>query len=423
MKQFLCIILVLSSVLSFTLSGCTNDENKSVFQDTLIDYSKDMQIVYHGSGTVTPMTKSDKGYYYVGEDRIIIYIDGNTHKAIPLCAKPDCMHDDPDACDAYVNLSENISMDSLWGSLGTAIQYYDGYLYMVCGEYDKSMIEYNTYLMKMDKDGTNRQKITDYFDSLFTNWFIHQGYFYYTSDSSVLRIPLSDPKSAPEEVYKTKYFIKENENTFSSLCAYKNHLYFEVEELDEEGNGNGIQDGCINLDTMKKSFLKVGKNNASFSAFAGDSMIMYYSDGNEKVYVKADLDGNNGKIILTQKSDEIQSVTSDGTYYYFDNSYQVTKGSSTEQKITVCDENLKEIDTFKLPNMDTETYSFFAPQDENCFLLEYFNENNEHMLVMADKSQLGSIGGETIKFTELCKLKWAEKKNSNYYVEGQARVE
>lgn len=42
---------------------------------------------------------------------------------------------------------------------------------------------------------------------------------------------------------------------------------------------------------------------------------------------------------------------------------------------------------------------------------------------MADKSQLGSIGGETIKFTELCKLKWAEKKDSNYYVEGQARVE
>ena len=42
---------------------------------------------------------------------------------------------------------------------------------------------------------------------------------------------------------------------------------------------------------------------------------------------------------------------------------------------------------------------------------------------MADKSQLDSIGGETIKFTKLCKLKWAEKKDSNYYVEGQARVE
>lgn len=163
----------------FTLFGCTNDKSKPISQNALIDYSNDMQITYlcSGGGSSIPATKSDTGYYYIGDDRIIIYIDSKTQKATPLCAKPDCMHNDPDTCDAYVNSSENISQDSLWGSLGTAIQYYQGYLYMVCGEYDKSMIEYNTYLMKMDKDGTNRQKVTDYFDSPFTNWFIHQGYF------------------------------------------------------------------------------------------------------------------------------------------------------------------------------------------------------------------------------------------------------
>ena len=304
MKKFLCLILALSSIFVFTLFGCTNDKSKPISQNALIDYSNDMQITYlcSGGGSSIPATKSDTGYYYIGDDRIIIYIDSKTQKATPLCAKPDCMHNDPDTCDAYVNSSENISQDSLWGSLGTAIQYYQGYLYMVCGEYDKSMIEYNTYLMKMDKDGTNRQKVTDYFDSPFTNWFIHQGYFYYTSDSSVLRIPLTNPKSSPEEVYKAQHFIKDNENTYSSFCAYKNYIYFQVDELDEEGNGIGRQTICLNLDTMKKSFLKIGKNNASFSAFAGDSMIMYYSDGNEKVYVKADLEGNNCKNIFSQKS-------------------------------------------------------------------------------------------------------------------------
>lgn len=415
MKKFLCLILAFSSIFVFTLFGCTNDKSKPISQNALIDYSNDMQITYlcSGGGSSIPATKSDTGYYYIGDDRIIIYIDSKTQKATPLCAKPDCMHNDPDTCDAYVNSSENISQDSLWGSLGTAIQYYQGYLYMVCGEYDKSMIEYNTYLMKMDKDGTNRQKVTDYFDSPFTNWFIHQGYFYYTSDSSVLRIPLTNPKSSPEEVYKAQHFIKDNENTYSSFCAYKNYIYFQVDELDEEGNGIGRQTICLNLDTMKKSFLKIGKNNASFSAFAGDSMIMYYSDGNEKVYVKADLEGNNCKNIFSQKSNEIQSITGDGTYYYFDNSFQVANGSSKEQKITVCDENLKEIDTFKLPNMDTKTYNFFAPQDENCFLFECFNEKDERCLVMADKSQIGTIGGNTIKFKELCKLKWADDKNNN----------
>ena len=119
------------------------------------------------------------------------------------------------------------------------------------------------------------------------------------------------------------------------------------------------------------------------------------------------------KNIFSQKSNEIQSITGDGTYYYFDNSFQVENGSSKEQKITVCDENLKEIDTFKLPNMDTKTYNFFAPQDENCFLFECFNEKDERCLVMADKSQIGTIGGNTIKFKELCKLKWADDKNNN----------
>ena len=258
MKKFLCLILALSSIFVFTLFGCTNDKSKPISQNALIDYSNDMQITYlcSGGGSSIPATKSDTGYYYIGDDRIIIYIDSKTQKATPLCAKPDCMHNDPDTCDAYVNSSENISQDSLWGSLGTAIQYYQGYLYMVCGEYDKSMIEYNTYLMKMDKDGTNRQKVTDYFDSPFTNWFIHQGYFYYTSDSSVLRIPLTNPKSSPEEVYKAQHFIKDNENTYSSFCAYKNYIYFQVDELDEEGNGIGRQTICLNLDTMKKSFLK-----------------------------------------------------------------------------------------------------------------------------------------------------------------------
>ena len=159
MKKFLCLILALSSIFVFTLFGCTNDKSKPISQNALIDYSNDMQITYlcSGGGSSIPATKSDTGYYYIGDDRIIIYIDSKTQKATPLCAKPDCMHNDPDTCDAYVNSSENISQDSLWGSLGTAIQYYQGYLYMVCGEYDKSMIEYNTYLMKMDKDGTIRQ--------------------------------------------------------------------------------------------------------------------------------------------------------------------------------------------------------------------------------------------------------------------------
>lgn len=416
MKKSLSVVLMLSIAVLSMLCGCGNNENKSVAQTALVDYSKDMQIMYYTGGVAVPMTKSDKGYYYVGEDRIIIFVDGKTQKATPLCSKPDCMHTNPETCDAYVNISEDISINTLFGSLGTVIQYYDGSLYMLCGEYDKSMIKYQTYLMKMNEDGTNRQKVTDYFNNTFVDWFIHQGYFYYTTDSSILRIPLSSPKSAPETVYKAKYFVKDNQNTYDSLRAYKNYLYFEVDELDEEGNGGGIQSFCINLDTMKSSPLKIGENNAYFSAFAGNSMILFYFNGNEKVYIKTDLEGNNGEKILTQKPDEMESVTSDGTYYYFNNSALATGNRSIEQIITVCDENMKKVDSFKLPEIDLAVYNFFAPQDEKYFLFEYFNEKDEHMLVMADKSQIGKIGGKTIEYKELCKLKWTEKQSSGNYI-------
>ena len=62
--------------------------------------------------------------------------------------------------------------------------------------------------------------------------------------------------------------------------------------------------------------------------------------------------------------------------------------------------------------------TFFAPQDENCFLFECFNEKDEHCLVMADKSQIGTIGGNTIKFKELCKLKWLMIKITTMLLQG-----
>ena len=41
--------------------------------------------MYHIGGNA-PMTKSDKGYYYIGEDGIVIFIDKETKKATPLCS-------------------------------------------------------------------------------------------------------------------------------------------------------------------------------------------------------------------------------------------------------------------------------------------------------------------------------------------------
>lgn len=413
MRRILSGLLSLSLILIPIFTGCSYGDKKEISEISFIDYNCDMQIVYQGSGATVPMTKSDTGYYYVGEDRIIIYVDGKTKKATPLCSKPNCMHDDPNSCNAYLNISENIAINTLLGSVGTAIQYYDGSIYAVCGEYDNSMIEYKTYLMRMNADGNNREHITDYFDFTFTKWFIHQGYFYYTSDSSILRIPLDSPKSTPETLYKAKYFVSQNENTYTKMCAYKNYLYFSVDEIDADGNGDGRQSVCINLDTMEKTYLMINNNCGSVQAFAGDNMILSYSDGKEKIYMRTDLEGYNGEKILTQKTEEIQSLTGDGTYFYFNNCSNASTGTM-EQIITVCDEDMAEVDSFKLPKIDTGVYNFFAPQDDSCFLFECFNDSDEHLLVVADKSQIGKVHGKQISFQEICKLKWSKSQDSVY---------
>lgn len=406
---------------SVILNGCSGSEKETKNIKSNIDYSKDMQIYYHCSGSgYAPITKSDSGYYYVSEGKderkFVVYVDGKTQKAIPLCSKPNCMHNDVDICDAFINISEEIIVDSVVGTVGNAIQYYDGSLYMICGEYDKSMIEYNTYLMKMDPDGSNRKKISNYFDNIITDWFIHRGYFYYTSDSSIMRIPLSDLKGEPEVIYKAKYYIKESENTFDEIYAYKNCIYFRVDETNEIGEGKGIMCFCVDLDTKERYELKIGKNHAGFGAFAGDSMILTYVNNGEKQYYKTDLLGKNGKKVLTEKESEITSITSDGTYFYFDNANQVVKKPSKKQIITVRDENMKVVDTFMLP--DGKLNYSFTPQDEKYFLFGKYNDDGKCVLVLADKSQIGSINGKAIKYKELCNLDVGNEKANQYAVKG-----
>lgn len=419
MKKSVCVLFSILMVLACLLSGC--DKGSDEFS---MDYSTDMQIMYLcGGGSISvPMTKSDTGYYYVGEysksKRVLIYIDKESKKATPLCSKPNCMHDDVEVCDAYIQFSENVMIDTIFGAAGNLIQYYDGNLYILCGEYDESYINYNSYIMKMNLDGSNREKVTDNFDFAVMRWCIHRGYLYYLTDSSLMRIPMNSLKSEPEVLYESKYYIEDGQNTFEYLFAYKNYIYFLVDEKDDEGNGDGKLSFCINLDTMKKSDIKIDGEVAGVKAFSGDKVIFNIGNADSKTVEIADLDGSNGHVLFTQDVNSKQSFTFDGTYYYFDNKSKAAKNEGVEQVITVTNSNLEQIDTFRLPQIDLKVYNFFAPQDEDFFIFECFNENDEHVIVMADKSQIGSINGEVIQYTELCKLKWATK-NSNgiYYTE------
>lgn len=419
MKKYICIIMALLAVIPCLFTGCEVEQKKiATHQGSLeVDYSSDMQIMYlcSGGSMSVPMTKSDTGYYYIGEDKILIYIDKESKKATPLCSKPNCLHEDIEICEAYINISDNISIETLYGATGNAIQYYQGSLYILCGEYDESFINYNSYIMKMDLDGGNRERFTDYFDFAVMRWCIHRGYLYYLTDSSLLRVPMDDIEAEPEVIYEAEHYVEDSQNTFKTLYAYKNYIYLKVDEIDEEGNGKGRQIFCINLDTKEKTDIKINGKFASVQAFSGNKVIVTCTDNNSKKYEIADLNGSGRDTLLTQNEEEKKTFTGDGIYYYLDNKAKAATDSDVEQVVTVLDSELNEVDTFKLPAMDLVVYNFFAPQDNECFVFESFNKKGEHILVMADKSQIGSIGGKTIKYTELCKLKWKKDKANEYY--------
>ena len=291
-------------------------------------------------------------------------------------------------------------------------------MYLLCAEYDESYINYNIYIMKMNLDGTGREQITEYFDFPVARWFIHRGYLYYCTDSQLLRVPMDSPKSEPQVVYELERFFKDRHNSFYNAFAYQNYVYCETDERDETVTNGGLRIHAIHIETLEKYALEINGKPAGPEAFFGDKMIISNADDEGKYYEIADLDGSNSKPFFTQQNNEKTSMTGDGTYLYKDNQAVAMRSGDGEQIITVMDKDLNEIDTFRLPQLDMKVYSFFAPQDEDFFIFECFNENDEHIIVMADKSQIGSINGEVIEYTELCKLKWAQN-NSNgiYYTE------
>lgn len=291
--------------------------------------------------------------------------------------------------------------------------------------YAESYINYNTYLMRMKPDGSQRENLTGSFNFYDFEWFIHRGYFYCSTDSSVIRIPLDSPKSEPQILYKTDYYIESGLRAVSQICAYKNYFYFTADERNEKEEGPGLSIKCINLDTLEINDIPKAKGyQVSYNFFLDNTMIASYYDKNsdENVYLKCDLDGNVKESFFTIAHKDNLRYSTDGKYIYGDNCVQVTRKDAEKQIITVYDLNMNEIDSYAPPEFENIVCNNINPQDNEYFIFESVDDNGERILAMADKSQLGSIGGETIKFTELCKLKWAEKKNSNYYVEGQAGV-
>lgn len=409
-KQIFGILLILG--LLILPSGCGESESNNNSQ---FNPETDMQYFYHKEASNAPITKSESGYYYVGDDGIIIYVDKESMSATPLCFEPNCLHDDPEKCKAYFNISKLTNANYAAGSVSTVIQYYKDKLYMVCEEYDQSDIELKTYLMRCDKDGSNRERITDYFDKNFMQWLIHRGYFYYTDDKSVLRVPIDSPKSKPETVYTLESYEENSLNSFEHMLAYGNYLYFYANE--KTGKVNMYQ-VSLNLNTLEATKLIYDNMSIPLKGIYNNKIMLIKSnfETDECVYYGVSQDLSSSSEIYKTTNDDLNTLLCDGKYFFSDNRDKKYIGDTEnfEQLITVYDLNFNKVDSFKLPQKKGDVFNYFTAQDNDYFLLDTIKDDGERMLVIADKSQIGSINGKTIEYKELCKLNWCKNKSNPY---------
>lgn len=166
MKKLLSIGVILSLLLAL-LTGCQSPGPEQDLGDKFI-LGEDNQYYYRMSRILaSPMVESEESIYIV-KDGYIYSKNKKTGEIVPLCNKPDCMHDDSEFndngssnCNAYVGVA--------W-----ALDYYHNKLYFMTAFSE---------LYEMDKSGTTRTKLMQLKEDPFAAM-LHRGYLYLSFTSS-----------------------------------------------------------------------------------------------------------------------------------------------------------------------------------------------------------------------------------------------
>lgn len=104
-----------------------------------LEYSNNSQSYWNTDGALD-VAAAENGYYYVTMENMLVYFDIETKDVVPVCAKPECLHDTYD-CNAY--LGQLYVFDSIY--------YYNGYVYYM--PVNNGMAE----LCRMDASGSSRE--------------------------------------------------------------------------------------------------------------------------------------------------------------------------------------------------------------------------------------------------------------------------
>lgn len=198
MKKVLSLFMSIIFIL-FTFSSCNEPAPEIDYSDKYVE-GQDAQESNFAYQMSSSFAETDESLYAFVLDTFFV-IDKQSHKAMPLCFKPDCKHDrhSPD-CEAQKIGSAREYMGKLY------------YKYRADKKDENGIIYYVDQICSMNYDGTDKKVVFETKrDTFLISYFkLHRGYFYmwisyqddeggYSSDNAELvRLKIGDTE--PESI-------------------------------------------------------------------------------------------------------------------------------------------------------------------------------------------------------------------------------
>ena len=267
--------------------------------------------------------RAENGYYFMADNgKSLMYFDMDTKNVIPVCAKPDCRHDDYE-CNSYLGNGEYL----LFG-----VYYYRGYIYMLKNNMG------NAELVQISSDGATRREIADVFptdggNSLDVVFNDNKAYIYdhcgnfldaNSNKESEVSIQEVDLKSG---TVKKAYSIIDTNVSFNHAKNYGNKLFFLMRKSREkigtdEKSASRIMEtkGLYAYDYYSGIVETVMEGNiCDYSIDEANGTIYYFESG--KGLYKCNINNDTNSILLYKAEKDCMQCTMsyDGRYIYLNN--------------------------------------------------------------------------------------------------------
>ena len=383
-------LLLPALALLLALSGC------GVRMPTDDAYHPETDCAYYLTSAVNGnrAAEGSTGCYLLMGD-YLMFIDEETTETIPLCAKPNCLHDREtdeamrESCEAFFPGAQTL----LCGS--------GGYLYVCCGVRGYGNAG-KRELIRMKEDGSGRRTVYTFTAALNPCMCIHRGVFYYCvegysaeMDSSAVIMAKSLTHSGEEA--KVLYAAPETAATgsrLSALTAYGSRLYFR-EKLDDDLHYTvrivDLKNGTVHTPEMPEEVGYIDRPLILNGQLMLPGLIFpegYPASGEEPQYrlMAFELDGR-GMRLLSDAPYCVVSCDTENLYYY------APPVGKREDYLHVCSAALEELGYVPLSGVTHDGVSIrlehFFPMRGKRLLLEVLPEGGGRALYGFDRADFG----------------------------------